>query len=221
MVKIGALGVNIFNYYTVIISSLPLFAQKFVGLFLIVLLIFLYSIFIWKLYRFISKKNFIELNLNQYNTSEHPLLAKTLAMFFYVIEYFLVLPFLIFIWFSMFTLFLIFLTDNLEIGALLIISAAIIAAIRMASYYHEDLSRDLAKLFPFTLLAISILNPNFFSIERVLNQFKEIPAFFNEILIYLIFIISLETILRFVDFIFSFYKLDENIDKEDSKDKEN
>ena len=221
MVKIGDLGVNIFNYYTAIISSLPLFAQKFVGLFLIVLLIFLYSIFIWKLYRFISKKNFIELNLNQYNTSEHPLLAKTLAMFFYVIEYFLILPFLVFIWFSMFTLFLIFLTDNLELGALLLISAAIIAAIRMASYYHEDLSKDLAKLFPFTLLAISILNPNFFSIERILNQFKEIPAFFNEIVIYLVFIIFLETILRFVDFIFSFYKLDENIDKEDSKDKEN
>ena len=121
----------------------------------------------------------------------------------------------------MFTLFLIFLTDNLELGALLLISAAIIAAIRMASYYHEDLSKDLAKLFPFTLLAISILNPNFFSIERILNQFKEIPAFFNEIVIYLVFIIFLETILRFVDFIFSFYKLDENIDKEDSKDKEN
>ena len=88
MVKIGDLGVNIFNYYTAIISSLPLFAQKFVGLFLIVLLIFLYSIFIWKLYRFISKKNFIELNLNQYNTSEHPLLAKTLAMFFMLLNIF-------------------------------------------------------------------------------------------------------------------------------------
>lgn len=221
MVKIGDLGAYIFNYYTAIISSLPSFAQTFIELFLIVLLIFFYSVFIWKLYRSISKKNFIELNLNQYNRSEHAFLAKTIAMFFYVIEYFLILPILIFLWFSMFTLFLIFLTNNLEIGALLIISAAIIAAIRMTSYYHEDLSKDLAKLFPFTLLAISILNPNFFSIERILNQFKEIPVFFNEILIYLIFIISLETILRFVDFIFSFYKLDENIDKEDSKDKEN
>jgi len=156
------------------------------------------------------------LDLNQYNTSEHPFLEKTIATFFYIIEYFLILPFLIFIWFSIFTLFLIFLTDNLELGALLLISAAILAAIRMTAYYHEDLSKDLAKLFPFTLLAISILNPNFFSIERILNQFKEIPAFFNEIIIYLVFIIFLETILRFVDFIFSFYRLDDSINEKNN-----
>jgi hypothetical protein len=194
---------------------LPLFAQKFVSLFLIVFLIFVYSVFIWKLYRFLANKDIIGLNLNQYNKSEHPLLAKTLAVTFYFIEYILLMPFLIFIWFSVFTLFLIFLTENLEIGSLLLISAAIIAAIRTTAYYSEDLSRDLGKLFPFTLLAISVLNPNFFSIERIFNQFQQIPAFFNEIFIYLIFIMILEIILRIMDFIFSLFKTaDENVNEE-------
>ena len=210
MVSLDSLSVDIFTFYTSALSLLPLYAQKFVNLFLIVLLIFLYSVFIWKFYRFVAKKNIIELNLNKYNRSEHPFLSKTIAAIFYFIEYIIVMPFLIFFWFSIFTLFLIFLTDNLEIGVLLIMSAGIIAAIRMTSYYHEDLSRDLAKLFPFTLLAISLLNANFFSVERILSHFKDIPTFFGEIFIYLIFIIILEIILRVIDFLFSLFKLNED-----------
>lgn len=218
MVSIGNLGTEIFTSYNSIVSLLPLFVQQFISLFLIVLLIFIYSVFIWKFYRFIAKKNIIELNLNKYNLSEHPFLTKTIAAIFYFVEYIIVMPFLIFFWFSIFTLFLIFLTENLGIGTLLIISASIIAAVRMTSYYHEDLAKDLAKLFPFTLLAISLLNPNFFSIERIFNQFKEIPVFFNEILIYLVFIIILEIILRVVDFLFSLFKLKEDDNEETNKE---
>ena len=134
------------------------------------------------------------------------------------------MPFLIFFWFSIFTLFLIFLTENLEISSLLLISAVIISTIRMTSYYKEDLAKDLAKLIPFTLLAVSILNPKFFSIERIFNQFAELPNFFNEIFIYLIFIIILEMILRFFDFIFSLFELEkekevkERIEKTQNQD---
>ena len=214
MVNPSNFGTDLLNAYLSLISLLPLFIQKFISLFLIVLLIFVYSVFIWKLYRLLAKKNILELNLNQYNRSEHPFLAKTLAIFFYLIEYILVMPFLIFIGFSVFTLFLIFLTTNLKIGSLLIISAAIIASIRMTAYYHEDLARDLAKLFPFTLLAVSILNPNFFSIERIFNQFQNLPTFLNEIFIYLLFIIALEITLRIFDLIFSSFKLKEEDNKE-------
>ena len=215
--SIGDLGMQIFNAYNSFLSSLPLFAQTFINLFLIVVLIFIYSVFIWKLYRVLAKKNVIELNLNKYNTSEHRVLAKTLAVIFYFIEYIIVMPLLIFLGFSIFTLFLIFLTENLAIGALLIISAAIIAAIRMTAYYHEDLSRDLAKLFPFTLLAVSVLNPNFFSVERIFSRFQEIPTFFNEIFIYLIFIIALEVILRIVDSIFSLFGSGQEENGDDEK----
>tara|TARA_Y100000310_G_scaffold262458_1_gene272145 strand:- start:2083 stop:2763 length:681 start_codon:yes stop_codon:yes gene_type:complete len=218
------LGATLSEAYNIFISSLPLFFQNFINLLLIVLLVVAYSIFIWKLYRFISTKNIIELNLNQYNRTEHPLFAKLLAGGFYLLEYIIIMPFLIFFWFSIFTLFLIFLTENLEISSLLLISAVIISTIRMTSYYKEDLAKDLAKLIPFTLLAVSILNPKFFSIERIFNQFAELPNFFNEIFIYLIFIIILEMILRFFDFIFSLFELEkekevkERIEKTQNQD---
>lgn len=199
-------------------NFLPGYMGDFFNLILLVLLIVLYSIFIWKFYRFIAKKNIFELNLNKYNTSEHPVITKLLAVSFYIIEYILVLPFIIFFWFSVFTLFLILLSESLEINSLLIISATIVAAIRMTSYYKEDLAKDLAKFIPFTFLAISILNPNFFDIERIINHFSQIPGFFSKIIIYLAFIILLEIILRFFDFIFSLFGLEEEIILEEKEE---
>jgi len=200
--------------YTAFISTLPNWAQNFISLFLLVLLVVIYAILIWKFYRWIATKNIIELNLNKYNKSEHPFLAKVLAGFFYFLEYIIIIPFLIFIWFGVFTFFLIVLTDKLEVSALLIVSATIIAAIRMTSYYKEELAKDLAKLLPFTLLAVSIINPNFFNIDRIISQISQLPSFFSQILIYLLFIVILEIILRFFEFIFSLFSLHEEVPKE-------
>lgn len=204
-----ALSSSITEAYKSLLSTLPPFAESFINLFLLVILVVVYSIFIWKFYKFISKRNIIELNLNQYNRYEHPFLVKLFAGIFYLLEYIVILPFLIFFWFSIFTLFLVFLTNNIAINLVLIISATIIGAIRMTAYYNEDLSKDLAKLLPFTLLAISITTPNFFNMERVLNHISQLPAFFSEIIIYFVFIMILEIILRFFEFIFSLFGLEE------------
>lgn len=211
---------KLIEVYKEFISFLPKYIGDFFNLFILVLLIVLYALFIWKFYRFIAKKNILELNLNKYNKLEHPVTVKVLAVIFYFIEYIIILPFLIFFWFSIFTLFLIFLSENLEVIPLLVISATIIAAIRMTSYYKEDLARDLAKLLPFTLLAISILNPNFLKIERILGHLSEIPSFFSQIIIYLLFIIILEMILRFFDFIFSLFQLEEVEEKMEKEEEE-
>ena len=195
--------------YSTFLSSLPNWAQTFVGLFLLVILVFFYAMFIWKFYRFIATKNIFGLDLNKHNLSNNPITTKLLAGAFYFLEYLVILPFVIFFGFGVFTLFLIFLTESLEIGSLLTISAVIIAVIRMASYYKEDLAKDLAKLLPFTLLAVSIVNPDFFNFARILNSIAELPGFFSQIIIYLVFIIGLEIILRLFDFIFSLFGVEE------------
>lgn len=210
-----AIGGGILESYNFMISSLPFFSRSFVNLFLIAVLIFMYSWFIWKLHKFIATKNILGLNLNQYNNSDHPFLTKVVAGLLYLTEYMIILPFLIFGWFFMFTFFLIFLTNNLTVSALLIISATLIVAIRLAAYYNEDLSKEIAKLIPFTILATSILTPAFFSIERILGQFSQLSNFLNEIAVYLVFIIILEIILRFFDFIFSLFGLEEENEEKD------
>ncbi len=206
-----ALETGITEAYNLFIASLPQWAQSFISFFLLALLILIYAVFIWKFYRWIATKNLLELNLNKYNKSQHPTTSKMIAGVFYLLEYIVILPFLIFFWFLIFTVFLLVLTENLPVSNLLIISATIIAAIRMTAYYNEDLSKDLAKLVPFTLLGVSIINPNFFDVGRIISQISEIPQFITHIVFYLIFIVALEIVLRIFDFAFSIFNLHEEV----------
>ncbi|MBU0893835.1 MAG: hypothetical protein KKF48_03970 [Nanoarchaeota archaeon] len=220
MVEVNPTG--FLGLYKAFLAQLPEWTQNFVTLFLLVILVVIYAVFIWKFYRFISKKNIIKLNLKQYNTSSHPFLTKLFEGGLSFIEYIIVLPFFILLWFAVFTLFLVFLTNNLEVKAILIISATIIAAIRLTTYiprYGQELAKEIAKLLPFTLLAISITNPNFFSVERITTNLNLIPNFFGEILVYFLFITILEIILRLFDFIFSLLGVeDDPLSKEEDEE---
>lgn len=211
---------SIFNVYTAAVSSLPIWAQSSINLFLLVVLVFVYAVFIWKFYHLVAKRNIIELNLNKYNRSQHPFMAKLIAILFYLLEYIVILPFLIFFWYAIFTLLLILLTESLAVESLLLVSATIIAAIRMASYYNENLSKELAKMLPFTLLAVSILQPTFFELGRIFTHLGEIPNFFGEITNYLIFIIFLEIFLRIIYFLFSLLNIHHEEEKVAEEKKE-
>jgi len=201
--------------YEIFVSTLPPIIQNFLSLFLFVLLIVIYSVFIWKLYRFIGTKNIFKFDLNKYNRSDHPFLTKIIAAGFYLLEYILLIPFIIFFWYAIFTFFLIlFVEEAVATNTILFISAIAIAAIRMSSYlpkYGENIARELAKILPFTFLAVSVLNPNIFTsiIVRLSARFSEISIFFEGIVTYLIFIILLEIILRFFEFIFNILEIEE------------
>lgn len=211
---------SLLSVYNELISAVPFTLQKFIPFFLLALMIFIYAVLVWKFYQSISKKNILELNLNKYNQTKHPILTKIFAGALYLIEYILVMPILIFIWFTGFTILLIFITEGIATPTLLLLAGTLIAAIRMTAYTdsYKGLATDLAKLVPLTLLATSLLNPNFFSIERIINTFTEIPALFQNIGIYLLFIVVLEVVLRIFDFIVSLFQLQET--KKEEKDEE-
>ncbi|MBU2523357.1 MAG: hypothetical protein KKE23_03660 [Nanoarchaeota archaeon] len=160
------------------------------------LLIVFYALFVWKFYRFIAERDLIKLDLDQYNTSADPTVKKIVAALFFMFEYILVIPFMVLFWFSMFSIFLLILSESTTASQIILISATIIAAVRITAYYKQGLSKDLAKLLPFTLLAVMLLNPNFFSLDKIIGRISEIPSLFNIILIYLVFIWVLEAILR-------------------------
>src|SRR3989339_734634 len=183
MVEVTGLSAQLIDFYKSLVLTLPVWLMDFINLFLLVLLIVIYPIFI-------------------------KLIAGTL----YFVEYIVILPFLIFFWFITFAIFLIFLTEGFDVKAILIISATIIGAIRVICYipkYGENLARELAKLWPLTLLAIAVSKPGFLSIERILNHFSQIPVALSDFTIYLLFIIILEILLRSFDFIFMIFGLNE------------
>ena len=204
---IGDFTSELTTAYSGFLSILPPFFQTFFNLFFLALLIFLYTTFVWKLHKFISTKNILNLDLNRYNTAEHPTNAKMVAGALYFLEYIIIMPLLIFLWFSIFGLSLIIFTD-LQIGSILVISTVIVAAIRIISHSNETIAREVAKLLPLNLLAISLLVPGFFEFERVLNNINQVPDFLSQIFYYLGFIIILEVILRLFEFIFSMFGLE-------------
>jgi hypothetical protein len=216
-------GVNVSSQiiavYDKIFSDLPVWVHNFINILLLVVLVTIFCIFIWNIYTIISRKNIFNLNLNQYNQASHPALEKFLGILFYFIEYIIIFPFFVFFWFLVFTFFLILLTKGLEVQTILMVSAIIIIAIRATAYYKEPLSRELAKLLPFTLLAVAMTEKGFFNFEEIFGRLTQLPSFFGSILQYLLIIVILEIVLRTFDFIFSLFDLEDEMPEEDDEPK--
>ncbi len=177
-------------------------------------IIVIYAVFVYFFYTFLAKKNIIELNLNKYNTYSHPTLTKFFAIILYILEYLILLPIVTFFWFTVLAIIIITLSDGLEINTILLISACLVAAVRATSFVNENLSRDLAKMIPFTLLAIAITNPSFFVFDSLINRLLEIPELLSSIPLYLLFIVSIELIMRGLDFVNSFSGNDDEEEEE-------
>jgi hypothetical protein len=198
--------------YQELMNSLSPEYSPIIKVFVFAILISIYAIFCWKFYRFLSKKDLIELNLNQYNKTLHPGLSKLIATIFYIIEYILILPFIIFFWFLVLALLILLLSENLSVLGVIMASSAIVASVRILAYYEGDLSKDLAKIFPFTALTIFLLSPNFFSFERIYLSLGEIPSLLGQIIYFIILIIVIELVLRLVDLTLGLWGIEEKTD---------
>ena len=144
----------------------------------------IYAIIIWHFYRYIARRDCFKMS-----SSNHPRLVSFL-------KYFFIFPFVAFLFFIGFSLMLLFLTKNYDIYQVLTTSFAIIFAIRMTAYYSEDLSKDLAKMLPFALLGVFLVDPSYFNFETIKARVFSLPEFFTLVLQYLFFIILIEWILR-------------------------
>ena len=162
-------------------------------------LIVIYSVFVFYFYKFLARKNLIDLNLNQYNYSGNPFLEKLLAYLFYIVEYIVILPIATFFWFTFVALFLLILAKAQPVSTVLLIAAGLVASVRITSYINENLSQDLAKMLPFTLIGLSLIDPNFFNISLFVQRLNEIPTLISHIPYYILFIIIMEFVMRFID----------------------
>ncbi|MEK6817197.1 MAG: hypothetical protein AABX80_00175 [Nanoarchaeota archaeon] len=195
----------------------------FINLLFPTVIIAIYVVFIWRLHIFISTKNILRLNLNKYNRTSHPLLAKMVAGLLYFLEYIIILPILIFFWFMIFAILLIFIAKDMEPGSIIFLAAITIAVLRVVSYipkYGESASAETAKIIPFTLLAIGLTEPLFFNSEEILARVSDIPQLFQGISPYIFFIVAIELILRSLTFIISIFEKKGGTEiKEDEEDK--
>ncbi|MFC1801468.1 hypothetical protein ACFLZB_03310 [Nanoarchaeota archaeon] len=153
----------------------------------------IYSLFVFKFYRFLGRRDIFELKLK-----EKYGVGKFLGVIWYIVEHLVLFPLFVFIWFMVVSGLLMLLSKNQTVGGILLIAMALVAAVRITAYYHEDLSKDLAKMLPFALLGIFLIDISFFSWSTSLDLIKQVPSFWNIVVYYLVFIIVLEFVLRII-----------------------
>jgi len=162
-----------------------------------------YALFIFKFYKFLSSKDIFKLNLQQYSSSFLGALGKFFNVILYIIEYLVIFPLFTFFWFGVVAVILATLSRNHDITTILLIAMALVASIRVTAYYDEDLSKDLAKMFPFALLGIFLIDISSFSYFNVIDTLKLMPSMWKLMAYYLGFTIMIEFVLRVIDTILS------------------
>ena len=151
-----------------------------------------YSFFIFKFYRFVASRDMFKMDLSKYDTPRF----RRVWLFLHFWKYFILFPLFAFFWFAVLTAILAFLSQDQSFSEVLLVALATVGAIRAVAYYSEDLSRDLAKILPFAVLAIFLIDASFFKISDSLDVLKRADDHRETIFYYLIFLIILEFALR-------------------------
>ena len=158
-----------------------------------------YAVFVFKFYRFLSSKDMFGLDLSRFEESRFRWARSSLHMGMYIVKYIIVFPIFAFFWFAVLTLILAFLSKGQTFPETLLIALATVSAVRVTAYYNEDLSRDLAKILPFAVLAIFLIDASFFSVGESLEILKEAGDYTEKIVYSLSFIVALELVLRILN----------------------
>ena len=163
-----------------------------------------YAVFVFRFYRFLSSQDMFQLDMSRYEQSSMKFVRKSLQVFFYIVKYIIVFPVFAFFWFGVLTVILAFLSKGQSFSETLLVALATVSAIRVTAYYNEDLSRDLAKILPFAVLAVFLIDASFFSIGESLDILREAEKYTENIVYYLGFLVLLEFVLRIINAIVTF-----------------
>ncbi len=160
--------------------------ELFIPLAAYTMLIAVYGIFVWAFYRSLSKRDIIAAEFGK---------SGPLSMF---VKYIVAFPVFTFAWFAALTVLLFFLSKSQTTETILLISIGVIAAVRITAYIKEDLSVDIAKILPLAVLGIYVADPAFFSLSITIDRLIEATSLTKLLANYLLFVVLLEFLLRFV-----------------------
>ncbi|MEM2160752.1 MAG: hypothetical protein QXN55_07360 [Candidatus Nitrosotenuis sp.] len=159
-----------------------------------------YGIFVFHFYQFLAKRDMFSLKIKERLTrqklkSSGEKISVTPRIAAYIATNIFIFPIVIFLWFLGYSIFIFFLAQEMSVNTVFLVSSSLIIAVRIAAYYNEDISRELAKLLPLVLLGIFLLSPKFFDVDEIIQRLSEIPNFVVQIAAFVIIAVVIETIL--------------------------
>lgn len=155
-----------------------------------------YGVFVFNFYRFLARKDIFKLDLDKYNHTTRPLVHKTFASFLYVLKFLIIFPTFVFFWFVVLAFLLSLMARNQSVDSVLLAAMAVVGSIRICAYYNQALSTDLAKILPFALLGITLIDRSLVNIPTSSTNLEEAVEYWETMVYYMAAVVILEVIMR-------------------------
>ena len=169
-------------------------SSNILSLFIYSLGVAVYAFVVFQFYKNLGKRAIFDADL--YTLKSYGFFHKILSFIHFLIKSLVIFPFISTVWFLILGGFLLLLSKSQDVSQILLMSMTIITASRITAYYDEDLSKDVAKLVPFALLGVFIVDPTFFTVADTLQKLYSVPMYLHVIIQYIIAIVILEFVLR-------------------------
>ena len=155
-----------------------------------------YSVFVFIFYRALAKRDLITLNLNHYSDNLSGRVRKYARTILFVLQYIVVVPLLITFWTLVLAIILTLLSPDADHSRNALIATSVVGAVRILSYWTEDLSRDVAKMLPFGVLGVFLVGDAQVQISEIKELFSGLNEIATSFISSLFLIAVLESILR-------------------------
>jgi hypothetical protein len=198
------ISLNIFEYT---ISQYEV-GVKFKDVLPVAIGILLFSYFIWKTSSILSRREVFKKKITYTASGDPSSLSK--QRIFYVVNYILIFPIIMYGWVVVCFFFMWTLNTSLNFDILTLVMVGIISASRIAAHWNEKLAEDIMKFLPFNLLFTLLLNPNL-DFDKIVDAIDNFPPVMLELTIFIAFLGVLEAILKLIYFIV--HKIQHSSDK--------
>ena len=158
--------------------------------------IVIYGVFVFHFYRFLARKDIFRLDLSKYNESGHPVLRKTISVIFYLLRSAVMFPLFVSFWFIVLTGLLLLMGRSQSVDSIMLGAMGVVATIRVCAYYNEALATDIAKILPFALLGIMLIDNSLVRIPDPAESIQDAAMRIETVTYYLMAVVALEFLLR-------------------------
>ena len=174
------------------------FAVQVLPTFAAILGIVLYSTFVYRFYRYLAKKDLIDADFSQYSEGFTGFMKRLVDGIMLIVQNILFAPFLISFWVLILAIILTLLSGGDDLYWNVLVATSVVGAVRVISYFSEDLARDVAKMLPFAVLGVFLVDSGAFNWEAVSLLWDQLDDFAISFASSMLLVIILETTLRVI-----------------------
>lgn len=184
------------NSTAVLPSDFESFSEQVLPTFAAIIGIVLYSTFVFKFYRFLAKKDLIDADFSQYSQGFTGFMKRLIDGLLLIVQNILFAPFLISFWVLILAVILTLLSGGDDLYWNVLVATSVVGSVRVISYFSEDLARDVAKMLPFAVLGVFLVDSGSFNWDAVSILWGQLDEFAISFASSMALVVLLETALR-------------------------